>query len=185
MPPIEELYRKNLALKAENEQLRTQVEWYRRQMFGSKSEKMPVDSPAQGKLGLAEEPRAEAKTRTVTYEWRAPAAEKRPMPAEVFAKLPVTEILEILPDEVKANPEAYERISEERTFEVDIVGPTLAKREIVRPKFRKKAQRETAPVIAPARAAVGGYASAWHPEKLGSCTQGLKMLPEGGLEPPC
>jgi transposase len=162
MPPAEELYRKNLALQAENEDLRTQVEWYRRQMFGRRSEKIAVESTAQAKLGLAETPQLEAKTRTVSYERRAPVAEKRPMPAEVFAKLPVTETLEILPEEVKEDPEAYEKISEERTFEVDIVGPTLVKREIVRPKFRKKAQREAAPVIAPAlaRVAVGGYASA-------------------------
>jgi transposase len=58
--------------------------------------------------------------------------------------------------------EAFEKISEERTFEVELIGPKLVKREIVRPKFRRKAEREEAPVIAPAlpRAAVGGYASA-------------------------
>jgi transposase len=162
MPPAEELYKKTLALEAENQELRTQVEWYRRQMFGKKSEKLPIDSPAQEKLGLGEMPEAEAKTTKVSYERRKPAAEKRPMPAQVFANLPVTEILEILPDEVKADPDAYEKISEERTFEVDIIGPTLVKREIVRPKFRKKADRQVAPVIAPAlpRAAMGGYASA-------------------------
>ena len=162
MPPAEELYRKNLALEAENTDLRAQVEWYRRQVFGSRSEKMPVDSPLQSKLGLPETTRLEAKTKTVSYERKTPAAEKRPMPAEVFAKLPVTETVEILPDEVKANPEAYEQISEERSFEVDLIGPRLVKREIVRPKFRKKAQREMAPLIAPAlaRVAVGGYASA-------------------------
>ncbi len=162
MPPAEELYRKNLALEAENEELRTQVEWYRRQMFGRKSEKLSVDSPAQEKLGLGELAQAEAETTRVSYERRRPAPEKRPMPAEVFANLPVTEILEILPEEVKADPEAYEKISEERTFEVDLVGPTLVKREIVRPKFRKKAERQAPPVVAPAlaRVAIGGYASA-------------------------
>ena len=162
MPPAEELYRKTLALEAENEELRAQVAWYQRQVFGSRSEKMVIDSPAQGKLGLPETAQTEAKTERVTYERRAPAREKRPMPAEVFANLPVTETLEILPEEVKTDPEAYERISEERTFEVDIIGPTLVKREIIRPKFRKKAEREAAPVIAPAlpRVAMGGYASA-------------------------
>ena len=162
MPPAEEIYRKNLALEAEVQDLRNQVEWYRRQMFGSRSEKVVIDTPAQDNLGLPEDPRTQAPTRKVTYERRAPTGEKRPMPAEVFAKLPVTETVEILPDEVKADPEAWEQISEERTFEVDIVGPRLVKREIVRPKFRRRAQREAAPVIAPAlpRVAVGGYASA-------------------------
>jgi len=30
------------------------------------------------------------------------------MPAEVFKDLPVTETIELIPDEVKADPEAYE-----------------------------------------------------------------------------
>jgi hypothetical protein len=74
----------------------------------------------------------------------------------------VTETVEIVPEEVKAEPEAFERIGEERTFEVDIALPKLTKREIVRPKFKRKADRGAAPVIAPAlpRVAAGGYASA-------------------------
>jgi transposase len=84
------------------------------------------------------------------------------MPAEVFAKLPVLETVELVPEEVKAEPDAFEKIGEERTFEVEIIGPKLVKREFVRPKFRRKAEREAAPVIAPAvpRPAAGGYASA-------------------------
>ena len=91
-----------------------------------------------------------------------PKAEKRPLPAEVFKDLPVLETVELLPEEVKADPLAYEQISVERTFEVELIGPQLVKREIVRPKFRKKAARDEAPVIAPAlpRVAAGGYASA-------------------------
>lgn len=84
------------------------------------------------------------------------------MPTEVFAQLPVHEIFELLPDEVKAEPEAFEKISDERSFEVEIIGPKLVKREFVRPKFRRKAERAVAPVIAPAvpRPVAGGYASA-------------------------
>ena len=40
----------------------------------------------------------------VTYERTAP--KERPTPAETFAHLPVVETIEIIPDEVKANPEA-------------------------------------------------------------------------------
>jgi len=162
MPPAEELYQENQSLKAKVVEMQAQLDWYRRQTFGSTSEKLPADSPAQGKLGLEETARAEPRRQVVRYERRVPAAEKRPMPAEVFKDLPVMETIEILPEEVKAQPEAYEQISAERTFEVEIIGPRLVKREIVRPKFRKKAERELAPVIAPAlpRVAVGGYASA-------------------------
>jgi hypothetical protein len=162
MPPAEEIHAENLALKAEVEDLRAQVAWFRKQVFGGRSEKLPVESPVQAKLGLPDTPQGAAKTHTITYERRTPAAEKRPMPAEVFAGLPVQETIEIVPDEVKAEPAAFERISEERTFEVDIIGPKLVKREFVRPKFRRKADRAAAPLIAPAlpRVIVGGYASA-------------------------
>jgi transposase len=162
MPSAEELYAQNLALKAEMANLEAELAWYRRQMFGAKSEKLPVDAANQTKLGLPETPKAEAPKQTVSYERRKPAAEKRPIPAEVFAKLPVVEVVEILPEEVKQAPDAFEKISEERTFEVELIGPKLVKREIVRPKFRRKGERDEAPVIAPAlpRAAVGGYASA-------------------------
>lgn len=162
MPPAEKLYAENLALKAEVEDLRAQVAWFRKQAFGARSEKLVVDAPGQAKLGLPDTAAQAEKKQTVTYERRTPAPEKRPMPAQVFAHLPVAEVVELIPDEVKAEPAAFERISEERTFEVDVIGPQLVKREIVRPKFRRKADRDVAPVIAPAlpRAAMGGYASA-------------------------
>jgi transposase len=163
MPPAEELYRENKSLKNENEELRAQLAWYRKQMFGRSSEKLPVPTPAaQEKLSLGELPQSEPRLQKIQYERRPPSGEKRPTPAELFKDLPVTETIELIPEEVQAEPGAYEKISEERTFEVDIIGPRLVKREIVRPKFKKKADREEPPVIAPAlpRPAVGGYASA-------------------------
>jgi transposase len=163
MPPAEKLFAENLALKAELADLRAQVAWFQRQMFaGSRSEKLPVETPRQAKLALPETPQSERVTQVITYERRAPAPEKRPLPAEVFAQLPVQETVEIVPDEVRAEPAAFEKISEERTFEVDVVPPKLFKREIVRPKFRRKGQRDQAPLIAPAlpRPVAGGYASA-------------------------
>ena len=162
MPTAEELYRKNLALEAENEALRAENAWYKKQMFGRTSERMPAEVPGQGKLGLEETPVVEPAKQTVKYERRVVPAEKRPIPAEVFKDLPILETLEIVPDEVKADPGSYEQIGVERTFEVDLIGPQLVKREIVRPKFRKKDVRDEPPVVAPAlpRVAVGGYASA-------------------------
>ena len=43
------------------------------------------------------------------------------------------ETVEVIPEEVKAEPDAFEKISEERSFEVEITGPKLVKREFVRP----------------------------------------------------
>jgi transposase len=145
MPPAEELYAKVVTLEAELENLRAQVAWFQRQMFGAKSEKLPVDVPGQIKLGLAETPRAEPAKQTVTYERRTVTPEKRPTPAEVFANVPVVETVQLIPEEVKADPAAFEQISEERTFEVELIGPKLVKREIVRPKYRRKNDRNQAP----------------------------------------
>lgn len=58
MPSAEELYAQNLALKAELASLEAEVAWYRRQMFGAKSEKLPVEAANQIKLGLPETPKA-------------------------------------------------------------------------------------------------------------------------------
>lgn len=66
----------------------------------------------------------------------------------------------IEPAEVKVQPEAWERTGEERRFEVEITRPQLAKREIVRPNSRMKADRSPAPVPAPARVVWGGHAAA-------------------------
>jgi hypothetical protein len=80
----------------------------------SKTERLVLDAPAQIKLGLPETPQAEAARQTVTYERRTPARRSGRVPAEVFAHLPVQETVELIPAEVQAEPEAFERISEEK-----------------------------------------------------------------------
>lgn len=161
MPPAEQLYAENLELKGVVAQLQAQVAWLKKQLFGGgKSEKL---DRAQLLLRLGELEKLAAAARpaqTLTYERAAPQA--RTLPAETFAHLPVRETIEIVPEAVRQEPELYERIGEERTFEVDVVPPQLFKREIVRPKYRRKADRSVPPVIAPApkRALAGGYASA-------------------------
>jgi transposase len=172
MPPAEELFAENSALKAqldelrqERAQLQVQIAWLRQQLFGGgKSEKL---DRAQLLLKLGElEKLAAAPTppRPVAAHERAaptPSA-ARTLPAETFAHLPVQETITLTPPEVQAAPEAYEQIGEERTFEVDIVPPRLFKRVIVRPKFRARADRAQPPLLAPApaRPIPGGYASA-------------------------
>jgi len=150
-------------LEEENANLRAQIGWLKQKLFGGgQSERL---DRAQLQLALGElEKLADAvveTTKLISYE-RARATEKRPVAAEVFAKLPVMETVVVEPEEVKVQPEAFERIGEERTFEVDVVPPKLFKREIIRPKYRVKADRMLPPVVAPAPARVvqGGYASA-------------------------
>jgi transposase len=100
---LQELSAELAALKAENA-------WLKRQLFGpGKSEKL---DRLQTNLPLAEpapQP-VTPKTETITYERIAAPKEKRPLPAEIFKDVPVKETIVIEPDEVKAVPEAYERI---------------------------------------------------------------------------
>jgi transposase len=162
VPPYEEIVQENHSLKEENAVLKAQLEWYKRDKYGpGKSETLDRAQILMKLEGLAI--KAVAPTvETVTYERTKPAAEKRPLPAQTFAHLPVRETLVIEPPEVMAEPEAFERIGEERTFEVEVVPPQLFKREIVRPKYQRRADKTQAPVVAaaPARPVAGGYASA-------------------------
>jgi len=125
MPPLDQLpaaylavTAERVALEQENAVLRAQIELLKRKLFGtSKSER--VDRK-QMLLALAEleklQAQAEAlKPQQVSYE-RQPAKPRRD-PAEAFAKLPVQEVLVIEPAEVMAEPEAFEKIGEERTFD--------------------------------------------------------------------
>ncbi|MBI5774745.1 MAG: IS66 family transposase [Verrucomicrobia bacterium] len=158
-PVLDEVHQ----LREENAVLRAQIDWLKRQLFGpGKSEKL---DRAQLLMQLGELEKLATAPRpaeTITYERATGPAPKHTLPAESFAHLPVKETLEILPDAVRADPSLYERIGEERTFEVDVVPPQLFKREIIRPKFRHCLDRNRAPLLAPApkRIGTGGFASA-------------------------
>ncbi len=162
MPPAIELYAENLALKEELAQLKVQIDWLKRRLFGpGRGEKL---DRAQLLLKLEEleklAARSPAPAQAIAYERAAP--QRRELPKDIFEKLPVKETVEIIPAEVKKDPELYEKIGEERTFEVDVTPPRLFKREIIRPKYRHRLDRTRPPILAPApaRPAPGGYASA-------------------------
>ncbi|MCC5022874.1 MAG: transposase [Candidatus Synoicihabitans palmerolidicus] len=146
MPPLKQLPAAYLALESENVALRSQLEWLRKQVFGGgKSEKLDT---AQWKLKFADQQKLIEQTatpETVHYERRRASREKLPLRAEAFAHLPVKEPVVIEPEEVLAAPEQFEKIGEERSFEVDVVPTKLFKRECVRPKYRAKAQLDRAP----------------------------------------
>ncbi len=152
------------ALRQENAALRAQIAWLKQKVFGgTKSEKL---DQAQLRFHLEELEKMAVKgeelVERITYERTKSVQQPRAVPADAFARLPVAETIEIIPEPVKAEPEHYERIGEERTFEVDVIEPKLVKREIVRPKYRHKLDRNRAPLVAaaPARVIAGGYASA-------------------------
>jgi transposase len=72
-----------------------------------------------------------------------------------------TEDIVIEPDEVSADPQAYQCIGEEITQELDLIPPKYFRRRFIRRKYVRKAERSLAPIIAalPPRLIVGGYAS--------------------------
>lgn len=162
LPTYDELAARLQDREAELATAKAEIAWLKRQLFGpgksEKQDRLQGTLPLEGVVG---EPVA-AKVQTVSYERLAAPREQRPVPAEAFKDLPVKETITIEPVEVQAAPEDYERIGEERTFEIDLVAPQLFKREIVRPKYRHKTNRALPPVVAPApeRAVMGGYASA-------------------------
>jgi transposase len=143
MPPAEQLYRENQQLLAENAVLRQQLEWFKRRMFGpgssEKTDRLQALLELEGgQAAAAPEPAA---THTLTCQRRSQRREERVTRAEAFKHVPVAETVVIEPEEVKAQPEAFERIGEERTFEIDVVPPRIFKREIMRPKNRHKTER--------------------------------------------
>lgn len=170
MPPIEAVMAENEQLRGELAQrdltiaaLQKQLQWLQQKVFGGgRGEKLEA---AQLRLQLeeleAKIEQARAKE-TVTYERERPKQGRHEVPAERFKDLPVEKTTVITPEEVKAEPQAYEQIGQEETFEVEIQPPRLYKHQIIRTKHRLKADRSRAPVIAPAppRPIQGSYASA-------------------------
>jgi len=156
MPPVEEILQENAQLKAELSgkseriaELEAQIAWFRRQMFaGGKSEKI---DPRQLDLllkGLDRAKAEEAQAKKVSYERKAPKA--RRSREELYGNLPVLEESVIEPEEVKADPQSYERFGEEETFEIKVDPPRFYRKRIVRPKYRKISDKALAPVVAPA-----------------------------------
>lgn len=140
--------------------LEAKLEWFQKKVFGgAKSERL---DPGQLNLSGLDQARDAAKRRSEQISYERSKAKPRQTPAEAFAHVPVSESREIIPLEVEKDPTLYERIGEERTFEIDIIGPKVVKREIVRPKYRHLIDRNRPPLLAPAPARVvpGGYASA-------------------------
>lgn len=156
MPPIETVLAENAELKAKLTgkderiaELEAQVAWFRRQVFaGGKSEKVDMNQ-LDFLLGKLEEAKAiRAEPVKVSYEREAKAPRKSR--EELYGNLPVLEETVVEPEEVKADPSAYERFGQEETFEVKIDPPRFYRRRIVRPKYRKAGEKAAAPVVAPA-----------------------------------
>lgn len=162
MPSAEQLHAENKALKERVAKLETQLEWFRRNQFGGgKSERMDTAQLLfdleQSKAQLEEQNQVIAE-----HERRVSRNNKRIGYDQRFANLPVKKTIELIPDEVKADPELYEEIGEESSYRVELDPPKLYKVVTVRKKYRHLLNKACPPLIAPApsRLVEGGYAGA-------------------------
>ena len=161
MITLEQAMQRIQSLEEELAQAQLQMAWFKKKLFGGGQGETIDKAQMTFALDLLQK-RIEAITvQQISYE-RVKQEAGRVSAQERFEKLPVQETIELIPDEVKAAPEQYEKIGEEKTFEVDVIPPQLVKRLIIRPKYRHKTNRELAPLLAPApaRPVASGYASA-------------------------
>ena len=100
--------KQNEELSMKIAQLEAQIAWFKKHVFGSgKSERMDA-SQLLFDLEEARQQVAE-NTRIVAEHERRVRAERKSL-EERFENLPVSEVIDIIPEEVKADPELYEEV---------------------------------------------------------------------------
>jgi transposase len=140
---VEELSARVSALKTENTQLRTEnrllrqkLDQYIRHYFGGQRneslDKHQLELLLQGLPNVIALPAAETKITTATRNG-TPHPVRRMLAED---KLETHEIV-IEPEEVKAQPDGWKKISEERTSQLDWVAPKIIKRVFIRPRYVK------------------------------------------------
>ena len=152
-------------LREENRLLRQKLELVIRQLFGKKSERLDpaqlelllgdLDEPKKAEASTAHEELLEAEPKPSRR--KRGKGERRPRVPE---HLPVVETV-IEPEPVKACPEAWRRIGEEVSEQLDYEPGRFLRLRTVRPKYVRVADREAAPIIAelPPKLIEGGIAT--------------------------
>jgi transposase len=157
-----EIEKKLARLEAENAHLKNElarkdkiIAGLQQRLFGSSSEKL---DPAQLQLLFDEivlgkpAPLPEESGETSAPEGEKPSAPKnRRTKAERFPKnLMILIEKEIIPEEVLADPDAWQQIGEEHHDELDVTKSQMFWRRTVRKKFVHKTEKARPPIIAPA-----------------------------------
>ena len=139
------LREENARLRAENQLLRQKLDHYIRHYFGG--QRNEALNQAQLELLLA----------GVSNVIALPSPEPKPVAAPRSGgshpvrrtlaedKLETQEVV-IEPEEVKAQPEGWRKISEERTSQLDWVPPKIIKRVMIRPRYVRDEQFALAPL---------------------------------------
>lgn len=157
---ISALIEKNEELEALVVELQSQIAWLKKQLFGSKSEKLDPAQPefdlegTEGKRPAPPEDDQEEQTDEVGPQEEPKSKEKRPRRTkdEIYnlSNLPVKVINEVIPEEVLANPERYKKIAEETHDALDYRPGRVQIARTLLPKYIKIDDKSLPPVQAPA-----------------------------------
>jgi len=129
----EELKENYIDIYGKYYKVQKELEWYRKQMFGTKSEKSPPPDPNQ--LSLIEEPvepKKEAEQTQVNSFVRAKPG-KKPLPKHLPRKQVVHP-----PQEVLGKEDEYVKIGEDIYEELNFIPALFEIIEHVYPKYKKK-----------------------------------------------
>src|SRR3984885_4599841 len=142
---VDELSARVVALETENRLLRQKLDQYIRHYFGGQRneglDKHQLELLLQGLPNIVTLPMPESKLASASRPG-TPHPVRRMLAED---KLETQEIV-IEPEEVKAQPEGWKRISEERTSQLDWVAPKIIKRVIIRPRYVKAERFALAPL---------------------------------------
>ncbi|MDF1815610.1 MAG: IS66 family transposase [Verrucomicrobiales bacterium] len=153
MTEFEQIKADNELLREENRLLRQKLDYVIRQLYGAKSERIDpnqlelfddLDTPGKDEASDADDQAAEALIEAEKSSRPKSGKERKP---GIPDHLPVEEII-IEPDPVKACPEAWRRIGEEISEELDYQPGRFLCRRTIRPKYVKNASPEAAPIVA-------------------------------------
>jgi len=148
-----QLLDENAALRRENELLRQKLDVVLRKLFGRSSETL---DPAQLELLLSGEagtPPGKTPASPTCGDAPAGAAssvartDRKPRRERIPDHLPVVEEV-LLPEAVKACPEAWRRIGQEQSDTLDYQPGKIFIRRLIRPTYVRDADRDAAPVTA-------------------------------------
>jgi len=144
---VSALETENTRLQTENRLLRQKLDQYIRHYFGGQRneglDRHQMELLLQGLPNVVTLPTSEPKL-VAASRLGTPHPVRRMLAED---KLETQEIV-IEPEEVKAQPDGWKRISEERTSQLDWVAPKIIKRVFIRPRYVKAERFALAPLPA-------------------------------------
>jgi transposase len=157
MTPLEARLTKEVeALRQENKLLREKIDLLVRRVFGASSERLDADQLLLALEGLeAKKPEAssgalaalEAEPEKAAKPARK-AGKKGGLTDELLDSLPAQEVV-LVPDEVRAEPEAWRLVDEQVTRQLDYEPARYVCRKIIRKRYARIELPHLPPVIAP------------------------------------